>query len=983
MKKKHKRLLSIILCCSMLLGLLPFAAMAENANAADITGGYNPADAGAVPPASDPFADATTIYVSTTGGGDGTSETAPTTLKDAVAQINTATRDGDKVPAFIISLTENLEFLDNTVVNDGDFTLKNYNTMILGNGHSMESVIGIKADGKDTNVYLGNTEKNAFTINVDSDSNPTLAAGNGATIHMYDGVVVHHAEFIHHGPANAHCNGAIALHQTSKFKMYGGEITNCHTLTGTILADDSSSITLLGGSIHDNNCISSNGGGAIYLHDKSELTIDGNVIFKNNASANKGGAIYSQNSTVSISGNTQFINNTAAKYGGAIYKQYGNLIINGATFSGNSANLGGAILALGGNTPEKKTILDLSKCEFTKNSTTEEGTGGAMFIQDTQTTLTDCTVENNTASETAGGIYFTGNHPEQSVLTLDGKNLICNNKISSGDDTFTSNLYLNVIGSGETAPQSTLFVGENFDKDSNIGVTMETIAGAEENEKPEASVPFSANYSAHLGDAHPSNYFFSDDPTYRVDWSENNTEARLVKGAAEYKLSMNPTELQFSSKNAGYVVPPAAKTVTVTNDGNTPASITLPDDGNYIFIPTGDGWDNRSIDIPVGGSVTFTVQPAKELPAGNYDDTVNIAVKNSEALALSLLFTVNKQVIEENDDDIFYFALDKIDGHDGTALKGAEFGLYLDGKKIATATSDKNGVVLFHVSEKNYKKMNKNSDIYYKELTAPKGYVLDSDKHYIDKKDLYRNNQNKAKDNAKLVKNYEKSTEPSKPSKPSVPGDLNGTDHRAYVFGFVDGTVKPNNSISRAETATMLYRLLTDERRDAIHTTRNPFTDVSVNAWYNEPVSTMANGKYIMGYPDGTFGGQNEISRAEFVAMLTRFVDVKKGSFSFTDVPKTHWAYDCIATATQAGWIKGYTDGTFKPDQSITRAEEMAIINRVLDRGVSINSELLSFKVWPDNSPTEWYYYEIIEATNDHEYTGTRPNENWTSLTIH
>lgn len=124
MKKKHKRLLSIILCCSMLLGLLPFSAMAENANAVDITGGYNPADAGATAPATNPFADATTIYVSNTGGGDGTSETTPTTLKEAVAQINNATRDGDKVPAFIISLTEDLKFLDNTVVNDGDFTLK-------------------------------------------------------------------------------------------------------------------------------------------------------------------------------------------------------------------------------------------------------------------------------------------------------------------------------------------------------------------------------------------------------------------------------------------------------------------------------------------------------------------------------------------------------------------------------------------------------------------------------------------------------------------------------------------------------------------------------------------------------------------------------------------------------------------------------------------------------------------------------------------
>lgn len=851
--------------------------------------------------------------------------------------------------------------------------------MLLGNSHAIESEKSIGVTGENSKLYLGNPDgTDTLSINVYAGTDGTLFTRSGATLSMYDGVGVHHSQ-----EAAGHTE-IVGVSNYANFIMYGGEISDCHNKNYSIVsASNESHVTIYGGSIHDNTA---SFGGAISLNEKSTLNVeakDSKVVFKNNTTtAFSGGAIYATGgSDITISGKTLFENNVAADNGGAIYKQYGNLIIDGATFSGNSANLGGAIVALGGNTSEKKTILDLSNCVFVQNATTEEG--GAMFIQDTQTTLSNCIVENNTASETAGGIYFTGNYPAQSALTLDDKNLIRYNKAGNSDNTFTSNLCLNVIGSGETAPQSTLFIGENFDKDSNIGVTMETIVGAEENEKPEASVPFSANYFAHLGDAHPSNYFFSDDPTYRVDWSEDKTEARLVKGAAEYKLSMNPTELYFSSKNTGYVVPPAAKTVTVTNDGNMPASITLPDDGNYIFTPTGDGWDNRTIEIPVGGNVIFTVQPANGLPAANYDDTVKVAVKNSEALALSLLFTVNKQVIEEADDDIFYFALDKIDGHDGTALKGAEFGLYLDGKKIATATSDKNGVVLFQVSEKNYKKMNKNSDIYYKELTAPKGYVLDSDKHYIDKKDLYRNNKNKAKDHAKLVKNYEKSTEPSKPSKPSVPGDLNGTDHRAYVFGFVDGSVKPNNSISRAETATMLYRLLTDERRDAIHTTGNPFTDVSVNAWYNEPVSTMANGKYIMGYTDGTFGGQNEISRAEFVAMLTRFVDVKKGSVSFTDVPKTHWAYDCIATATQAGWIKGYTDGTFKPDQSITRAEAVSIINRVLDRGVSRGSELLSYKVWPDNSPTEWYYYEIIEATNDHEYTGTRPNENWTSLTIH
>ena len=114
--------------------------------------------------------------------------------------------------------------------------------------------------------------------------------------------------------------------------------------------------------------------------------------------------------------------------------------------------------------------------------------------------------------------------------------------------------------------------------------------------------------------------------------------------------------------------------------------------------------------------------------------------------------------------------------------------------------------------------------------------------------------------------------------------------------------------------------------------------------------------------------------------MLVRFIGVQQEQCSFPDVPASHWAYACIATATQAGWLSGYTDGTFQPDRSITRADAMAIINRVLDRGVSQSSTLLSYHVWPDNDPTAWYYYEIIDATNAHEYTGTRPNENWTKI---
>lgn len=213
-----------------------------------------------------------------------------------------------------------------------------------------------------------------------------------------------------------------------------------------------------------------------------------------------------------------------------------------------------------------------------------------------------------------------------------------------------------------------------------------------------------------------------------------------------------------------------------------------------------------------------------------------------------------------------------------------------------------------------------------------------------------------------------------------TPADLNSKDHVSYVSGYPDGTVRPDAPITRAETATMIYRLLTDARRAEIDTEVNSFGDVSSSDWFVRSVSTMANGGYIVGYPDGTFGGSKQITRAEFVTMLVRFIGLKDAECSFHDVSQNHWAYRFIAMATDAGWIAGYTDGTFAPDQTITRAEAMTILNSVLNRGVNEKSELLNFKVWPDNPQTAWYYYEVIEASNGHEYTGARPSEDWTKL---
>ena len=202
-------------------------------------------------------------------------------------------------------------------------------------------------------------------------------------------------------------------------------------------------------------------------------------------------------------------------------------------------------------------------------------------------------------------------------------------------------------------------------------------------------------------------------------------------------------------------------------------------------------------------------------------------------------------------------------------------------------------------------------------------------------------------------------------------GMLNKTDHFAYVIGYPDGTVHPNGQITRAEVATIFFRLLRDEVRDGAFTTSNSYSDVAYGKWYNNPISTMSALGIITGYPDGTFKPNKPITRAEFAAIAARFDETQSGkSATFSDVIG-HWAAKEIGIAYYNDWIKGYPDGTFKPDQNITRAEAMTLINRVLERKPESPADLLTdMNTWTDNMDTsKWYYLDVQEATNSHGYT--------------
>ena len=217
-----------------------------------------------------------------------------------------------------------------------------------------------------------------------------------------------------------------------------------------------------------------------------------------------------------------------------------------------------------------------------------------------------------------------------------------------------------------------------------------------------------------------------------------------------------------------------------------------------------------------------------------------------------------------------------------------------------------------------------------------------------------------------------------------VPTGLNGKDHYAYIIGYGNNDVRPQNNITRAEVATIFFRLLTDETREANMTKSNGYNDVKDGDWFCCAVSTLSKMGIIKGYEDGSFKPNDPISRAEFAAIAARFdPDGDKTPATFADVT-SHWAKDEISIAANHGWIKGYEDGSFKPDQKITRAETMTLVNRVLNRLPEAKDDLhKDMKTWVDNmDETAWYYLAVQEATNSHYFknkTGTK-FEQWTDL---
>ena len=294
----------------------------------------------------------------------------------------------------------------------------------------------------------------------------------------------------------------------------------------------------------------------------------------------------------------------------------------------------------------------------------------------------------------------------------------------------------------------------------------------------------------------------------------------------------------------------------------------------------------------------------------------------------------------------------------GKPLTGASFVLTDSrGREAYTATSNANGIVRFpDVSNGTYTLLEK---------SAPKGYVASDETYTLTVSDS-RITMN-GKDYAPVTFVNRKAAE------------LNRTDHLAFLSGYANGTFEPDRNMTRAEVTTMFARLLA-EKMAADQTYSNTFSDVAKSHWAANYIGYMQQFGIITGYADGSFRPDASVTRAEFAAIASRFERLTEGTKSFSDVPSSHWAAKYINFAATRGWVNGYADGTFRPNNSITRAEVAAVTCRLLERNADqsyIRSHLSELRAFTDVSESHWAYWYTMEAANGHDYTKSGSSETW------
>ena len=502
-----------------------------------------------------------------------------------------------------------------------------------------------------------------------------------------------------------------------------------------------------------------------------------------------------------------------------------------------------------------------------------------------------------------------------------------------------------------------------------------------------------------------------------TDFTFNGTALAKGTDAGTYPMGLKPEN--FENKNANFskvtfVVTDGSLTITKRDVTLTSASASKPYDGTALTSKNvtvgGNGFaDGEGATYNVTGSQTevgksdneFTYELNANTKANNYNITMykgELVITAADSVAYKV------EHYKQNLDGSYNDTPNDIDPLSGTAgtLTAAAAKDY-PGFTPGTVTQEKiksDGTTTVEIQYTRnsytltinyvYRDGSKAAESHIETILYGKDYSVTSPKISGYTADKLVVSGTMPADNRTVTVTYTKNGGHHPRPKPTVEIEdddalgLNTTDHFAYIVGYGNGEVRPQNNITRAEVATIFFRLLTDDVCDENLTKTNRYSDVAATSWYNTAVSTLSSMGIITGYPDGTFRPNAAITRAEFAAIAARFDhDGDKTAAKFSDIA-SHWAKDEISIAYNNGWITGYPNSTFGPQRDITRAETMTLVNRVLNRQPETEDDLLpNMTVWTDNAnPKAWYYLAVQEATNSHyyEFKTNSQYEKWTEL---
>ena len=808
-------------------------------------------------------------------------------------------------------------------------------------------------------------------------------------------------------------------------------------------------------------------GPAIIVSSNGTLNILEGATIQNNASTIQGGAIQGRyESTINIGGGT-FKNNKSNKSDGGFLAAYGTLNVTGGTFENNEAKKTGGAILIGA-----RATTSIKNASFKGN---KASTGGAIYAA-SKTSISDTTFEDNKANW--GGAIFASKAVDLNKVNLNDNQAAKQGGamyLSSGDSTilgseFTNNyagsgggIFIAHDSKGTTAIEKTSFT-KNTSNSFGGGIYLGRNSKLEVKEST-----FEKNEAAYGGGISSSGIVELDTTLTGIKVEDSSfTENESLMGAGMFTAF--PTEVSNSTfaKNTAHVHPKDDQTnphssgvggaMEIIDNNTVIKGSTFEDnwaygsggaigingvsrdrEGNVIGIK-----ENLKVEISdntqfigntciVGqGGAIFTIPYLYDIK--DYDTAVNLKDKAYKNLSTSsdTIFKNNVAIdgfVNPPSDYKKYSDLQFSRNSFTDALPGQDVAKSLLNNydvnyknKILSAYFDPNGGAFTDPENKKPKDTKVIATEKDKEITilpAPKRegykflgwkgtrYIPEDKLNKFDQKiqdelkkteKMYRPGDTlKMESNFIFIAQWEKTETPAPKPEDKVykggtliqPADtvLNKEDHAQYMIGYENGTFKPENKMTREEVAVMFSRLLKNPPTKGRVYGLN-FSDVKGDRWSVTAISYMSDLGILKGYPDGTFKPEAPITRAEFAAMAARFADLKGGEKTFTDLAPTHWAYDVVRKAAGAGWIEGYPDGSFKAEKSITRAEVVSITNRMLNRKADatfVDSHLAELLTFTDLNKSHWAYYPIMEATNGHTYLRDdhKIDEVWKKVTTH